>query len=128
MESFIHYPQYRLIKCPTCPYTVLPREVETHLASKKHGVSAYKRREIMTQIMKIPDLIQDQGQLEREFQTPAPGQNAVAGLPIYSDGVRCLFEPCAFVCRASRTNTGIKEHCRDQHQWVNPYGRGGSMR
>jgi hypothetical protein len=124
IEPFILCPPYRVIICQVCRYAVLPVQIHPHLASTKHRISIYKRRRIAAQIMKTPNLIQDREQLQREFQIPQPGQAPIPELPVYQDGFACHYQ-CPFVCREK---SGIRKHYEQVHQWVNPYGRGGSIR
>ena len=125
MEPFVLCPPYRVIICRICRYAVLPDQIHPHLASTKHRISMSKRQMIAAHVMETPNLIQNREQLQREFQIPQPGQAPVSELPVYRDGFACHDLGCPFVCREK---TGIRKHCQQAHQWVNPYGRGGSMR
>ena len=126
MDPFVYLPNYRVVVCsdPLCRYAVLPTYTHSHLRDR-HQVSVGKRRDIVNQIMAIPDIIVNKEHLESIFRVPQPDEPPVPHLPVYLDGLGCPFPACQYVCRSKR---GIEEHCSIRHNWVNPNKRGGSLR
>ncbi len=45
---------------------------------------------------------------------------AIESLPVWSDGKKCV--QCGHI---RRTRQDIQKHCRSEHGWANPRGRGG---
>ncbi len=78
MEPLIHLPTYRVIICSdsSCRYAVLPSNVNTHLRIR-HRVSAGKRRDIISHILSIPNLIVDEEHLGVIYRNPQPDQAPV---------------------------------------------------
>ena len=64
-------------------------------------------------------------QFSGEFKIPKYVEEAVEGLPVYTDGVKCELDEgqCAYVCRNMDV---IKEHWRKMHGHSVGHKRGGS--
>ncbi|KAJ9634359.1 hypothetical protein H2199_009017 [Coniosporium tulheliwenetii] len=65
-----------------------------------------------------------------QLQFPGPGSAPLPSLTTYHDGFRCTVDgqggvQCAYICR---TLSGIKEHCRKKHSWINDWKRGGNVK
>lgn len=54
-----------------------------------------------------------------QVKYPDPADPPIPGLPIFEDGFRC--KQCQYMCRH---RTGIQDHCKEEHNWVNPQKRG----
>ena len=95
MDPFIYLPNYQVVvySNPSCRYAVLPTHTHSYLRDR-HQVSVGKRRDIVNQIMAIPDLIVNEEHLESVFRIPQPDEPPVPHLPIYLDGLGCPFSAC----------------------------------
>jgi len=118
MEYFIHLRDYNVIVCRKCRYAVLPSRLDTHLASPKHRVEARRRAEIGQEVGTWTGLLRNEADLER-FHVPRDSPPAFEALETHQNGRRC--RTCPYI---ACTNQGIQQHCRDQHQWVNPWRSG----
>ena len=49
----------------------------------------------------------------------------IAGVVWFRNGWKCDFPNCTYICRS---RTPMQTHCHLQHQWKNPYSRGGSQK
>lgn len=54
-----------------------------------------------------------------QVRYPDPADLPIIGLPIFEDGLKC--KQCLYLCR---TRKGIQDHCKEEHDWVNPQKRG----
>ncbi|KAK3900669.1 hypothetical protein C8A05DRAFT_45527 [Staphylotrichum tortipilum] len=55
-----------------------------------------------------------------EIRFPDTAIPAIDGLPVWADGKKCV--QCGYI---RRLHHHIQQHCRSEHGWVNPRGRGG---
>jgi uncharacterized C2H2 Zn-finger protein len=55
-----------------------------------------------------------------DIRFPSDVVPAIDGLPIWSDGKKCV--QCGYL---RRTRQDIQKHCRSEHGWINPRKRGG---
>ena len=126
MEPIIHLPSHRVIiyTDSSCEYAVLTSYIDRHLL-KRYKVTAGKRRDVVNQIMAIPEVFVNKEYLQVAFQNLPPNQPAIPHLPVYSDGLGCSYIPCQYICRGK---TSMTDHLKAVHQWVNPHRRGGSLR
>lgn len=61
---------------------------------------------------------------------PTSSDAPLQSLPVYFDGLRCKWSSggpsaCTYVCRTLRL---MREHCKQEHGWVNQQKRGGDVR
>lgn len=123
-EYFDFNPDLRILVCTTCTYAVWPGQARGHLTSAHHGLSLKQARVVVADIKRWPNLCSDPA----EFELPRAVQKPVPGLPIYSDGLRCLLDAttCQYICR---NESGLRSHWSTIHQWSIAEGRkGGSGR
>jgi hypothetical protein len=76
--------------------------------------------------MEEASALQDDGSLAADvdgIRFPDGIIPAIDGLPIWSDGKKCM--QCGHI---RRTRQDIQKHCRSEHGWVNPRGRGGGRK
>jgi Orsellinic acid/F9775 biosynthesis cluster protein D len=120
MNPFVHLPQYSVIVCRKCKYTVLPSQIDAHLSSKKkHGYSKEERQAIIQDIAKLSGLIQSEAQLEA-FQFPPSTAKAIPQLKAAkTNGLKC--QACKYVVCHRQL---IQEHCRTVHGWENERKKG----
>lgn len=120
-EVFVHQPKYRLIVCKRCKYAVNPAQIRGHITANHSTVTKQERQQIIKFVAGLPQIAHTQD----EVRYPDIRSAAVAGLPIYTDGMRCTAieegQPCHYVCRSSY---GIATHCRTAYGWDNPRKRG----
>ena len=95
MDPFVYLPNYRVVVCsdPLYRYAVLPTYTYSHLRDY-YQVSAGKRRDIVNQIIAIPDIIVNEEHLESVFRVPRLDEPPVPYLPVYLDGLGCPFPAC----------------------------------
>ena len=125
MEHMIHLPEFQVVICRKCQYTVLPSEVNSHFTPKHpHGFRKSERERIVDIIARIEGLIMNEEELKQcEFPFPADTSKPVVGLAApQANGFRCSFEieggsTCPFV---SKTIKRMQEHSFIIHRWENP--------
>lgn len=118
-------PELRVLVCNTCQFAVLADEVITHLRNSNHAkqYSPKQRRQLQMHIKETTDVIRSLGELKC-FQYPPPETPALPYiLPPQKDGIRC--DQCSYVVRGIAS---MQRHCREEHNWVNDWERGGNIR
>ena len=120
-EVFVYQPKYRSIVCKRCKYAVNPAQIRGQITANHSTVTKQERQQIIKFVAGLLQIAHTQD----EVRYPDIRSAAVAGLPIYTDGMRCTAieegQPCHYVCRSSY---GIATHCRTAHGWDNPRKRG----
>ena len=89
--------------------------------NKQHGVSSKQAVVVSEEISEWPGV----ARYPSEFCTPERVDEAVDGLPVYNDGIKCELDRggCRYVCRSIAV---IKEHWRKVHGFSAGQKRGGS--
>jgi hypothetical protein len=118
MEFFLYLREYNVIICRECRYAVLPSRLDTHLASSKHRVLRRRRVQVEQEIAAWLELLWNETDLER-LRVSRGRPPAFEMLEIHLNGLRC--HACSYIVCITR---GIQQHCRDQHQWINPWRLG----
>ena len=92
MDPFVYLPNYRVVvySDPLYRYAVLPTYTHSHLRDR-YQVLVGKRRDIVNQIMAIPDIIVNKEHLESVFRVPQLDKPPVPYLLVYLDGLGCPF-------------------------------------
>jgi len=122
MDSFVYVERHRTIICRTCKHAVAASQFQRHIqdASARHSAALHDsetRRRVVERFtplnaVDIKDLV-----------IPSTTVRSIDGLNIYIDGLMCNTgeDECRFISREMRV---IKRHCRQEHGWSNPQGRG----
>jgi hypothetical protein len=120
-SHFQHLTEWEVVVCKECRYAVWPRQVVGHLTNRQHRMPKKQAVGISDEIEQWHGIAQFSG----EFKIPEFVEEAVEGLPVYTDGVKCELDEgqCAYVCRNMDV---IKEHWRKTHRHSVGQKRGGS--
>ena len=120
-SHFQHLTEWEVIVCKECKYAVWPRQVAGHLTNRQHKMPRKQAIGISDEIEQWHGIAQFPG----EFEIPKYVEEAVEGLPVYTDGIKCELNrgQCAYVCRNMDV---IKEHWRKTHGHSVGQKRGGS--
>lgn len=120
-SHFQHLTEWEVVVCKECRYAVWPRQVVGHLTNRQHRMPRKQAVGISDEIEQWHGIAQFSG----EFKIPKYVGEAVEGLPVYTDGVKCELDEgqCAYVCRNMDV---IKEHWRKMHGHSVGHKRGGS--
>lgn len=110
IQTFVHYPQFKVIVCKKCSYAVTQAQFPAHLFNSHRFLPAKTRREMVEVVKGIKDLAEE----EKEVVYPEPGSPAIPHLPKFKNGKKCI--PCGYI---RRTLSDIQQHCRDKHKWEN---------
>jgi hypothetical protein len=111
-KLFIHQPEYCVILCRRCKHAVNPAQIKGHITANHCGVTKQQRQQIvdfvagLSHVAHTPD----------EVRYPDVSSAAVAGLPIYDNGLRCTAQVNGRACsRTYREISGIQRHCHTEH-------------
>ncbi|KAF4473075.1 ATP-dependent DNA helicase Q1 [Fusarium albosuccineum] len=123
MEPFVHSPEYPFVICKRCKVGFVTSEVVNHLKTKHGHIDKKERQRIKQAVAACDGVSKDQAEL-RGWVLPPPtiGPNPYIKAP-QQDGLGC--NHCIYVVREVRR---IREHCRDQHGWINSRKKGGRHR
>lgn len=123
-EAFVLLHPQRVTICRSCHHAVFPGSVGAHVNIRHRYLPTQERQQIVERALKL----EKEGVLSPDIdgiRFPGREDPAVADLPVWADGKRCLLtrpdgRPCGHI---RRTRHGIQTHCRDVHGWVNgrPY-------
>jgi hypothetical protein len=120
--------QYHIVIYKKCRVGVLPSsQWDSHF--KRHKVAFRLRQKMKESVLKDPNIIHNESELDERFRYPVKG-SAIEQLPVYNDGLACNMvqgdgETCQYTYRSQ---TQMKDHYRHEHGWINGQGRGGSMK
>ena len=98
---------------------VTARSVASHVNSRHRHLAARVRQRIVAEALAL----RDDGSLAADtnnIRFPDEVIPAIDGLPVWSDGKKCI--ECGFIQRGRKH---IQKHCRSEHGWTNPRKRGG---
>ncbi|KAK4118491.1 hypothetical protein N657DRAFT_538720, partial [Parathielavia appendiculata] len=118
-EFFIQLPAFRIAICREHSGAVTAKSIASHIDSQHSRLAPGDRRRIVEEA----SALRDDGSLAADMQDirfPCEIMPAIDGLPVWSDGKKCV--QCGHI---RRTREDIQKHCRVQHGWTNPRGRGG---
>ncbi|KAK4096688.1 hypothetical protein N658DRAFT_404715, partial [Parathielavia hyrcaniae] len=120
-ELFIPLPAFQIAICREHRSAVTAKSVASHVGSQHRHLAAQVRQ----RIVKEASALRGDGLLAADthgIRFPGPGEvvPAIDGLPVWSDGKKCV--RCGHI-RSTRED--IQKHCRSEHGWANPRPRGG---
>ena len=118
-EIFTPLPAFRTAVCHEHRSVVTARSVASHVNSRHRHLAARVRQRIVAEALAL----RDAGSLAADtnnIRFPDEVVPAIEGLPVWSDGKKCI--ECGYI---RRTREDIQKHCRLEHGWANPRGRGG---
>ncbi|EAQ93900.1 hypothetical protein CHGG_02135 [Chaetomium globosum CBS 148.51] len=118
-EFFKRLPAFRIAVCREHCGAVTAKSVAAHVDSHHSHLAPGDRRRIVEEALAL----QDDGLLAANvdgIRFPSEVMPAIDGLPVWSDGKKCI--QCGYI---RRTRYHIQEHCRSEHGWANPRKRGG---
>ncbi len=117
-----HLLEYEVLICKRCQYAINPAQVYGHVQSQHLFITKGERQSIVQIVAALPNL----AKTPENVRCPDRGKAPIEGLPVFQNGLRCIFRTsagvCGYVCRGL---TGMQRHCHSQHQWKNPRRRGG---
>lgn len=127
MDLIVYLSQLGVVTCKKCQIGVLPNsQWGTHF--RKHHINHQTRQKMRQRILEYPEVIENDQQLGAQFQYPVR-QPPIPHVTVYRDGLACEMQKDGQTCEyVGRSQPHMKEHCRDQHGWINEQGRGGSIR
>lgn len=116
---FIPLSSYRILVCQVCGFASVADEAKSHLLARHRDLTSEHRQAVSERIQKIPNILRKQSDL-KELQYPHPTSDPIPHLvPPQLDGLRC--RTCSRVYRHVQQ---MQAHCSEEHQWVNPRGKG----
>ncbi|KAK3898346.1 hypothetical protein C8A05DRAFT_19049, partial [Staphylotrichum tortipilum] len=118
-ELFTQLPAFQVAICREHYSAVTAKSVVSHVGSYRRHLSTYIRQRIMEKAAAL----QEDSSLAADvdgIRLPSTVMPAIDGLPVWADGKKCM--QCGYI---HRTRKHIQHHCRSEHGWVNPRGRGG---
>jgi hypothetical protein len=87
-KLFAHHRECEVIVCRRCRFAIVPVSMRGHIQSKHKTVTKSK----CAQIVAFIDGLSHVAQHPEEVKYPDASSKAVPGLPVYTNGLRCLFE------------------------------------
>ena len=117
-ELFITLPTFRIAICCEHCSAVTARSVVSHVGSQHRDLSASNRQRIASEATAL----QADDSLAADIsgiQFPRGVIRAIDGLAVWADGKKCVL--CGYI-HCIRKH--IQQHCRSEHSWANPRGRG----
>ncbi|KAK4242954.1 hypothetical protein C7999DRAFT_36724, partial [Corynascus novoguineensis] len=124
-EWFALSPALGVAICHEHGVAMTAKSVASHVKVYHRHVATRARQRIVEEAA----VLRDEGILAADIQgIRFPDHDggaipAIEGLPVWSDGKRCL--RCGHI---QRSRQEIQQHCRSEHGWVNPRARGGRAR
>lgn len=118
-EVFTVLPAFRAAVCREHHGTVTAKSAVSHIGSYHGHLGAHARQSIAAEAAAL----RADGSLAADvhgIRFPDDIIPAIDGLPVWGDGKKCI--SCGYI---RRTRQDIQKHCRSEHGWVNPRGRGG---
>ena len=124
IAPFVFLPDRRIVVCSQCRYACIGNEIERHLSGDQHKtLPSTARQPIAKAVRALQGIICEQSQLD-DFAFPDP---VCAPIPIlgppWTDGVAC--NSCVYIVRSVKK---MKEHCRQEHGWINSRKKGGQKK
>lgn len=118
--SWLRYlPDYQSIVCIPCRRGIQHPGLAAHLRGQHPNINTIDRKQLVSYYESNALIPSD------TFRPPSQPVARILDVPFHLNGLRCTEDGCLYLCR-NRGHMG--RHYRDQHQWQNPYTRGGSLR
>jgi putative NADH-flavin reductase len=100
---FEHLPQFKILRCKSCQYAVVPAQVERHIKDHYLQITAIVRRTIAQTAADLQDI----AHRHEDVIYPADSNEPVPGFPIVTSALGCSGQkdgrPCNYICTAVRT-------------------------
>ena len=92
MDQFIHLPEFYIVVCRECKYTVLPSHIDIHFTTKPHKLDKKERQRIAEEVAEINGLIGNEETLKRsEFPFLLATSLPIAALAkLEENGLQCI--------------------------------------
>lgn len=114
-----YHTDYRTLICRRCQHGIRHPGLAAHLRDFHKDLDSSQRQQIVR-------FYQSQSLIASDvFRPPPQPIHRLRSVQFFLDGLKCTKDGCSYICRSK---TSIKRHAEDQHQWENPYTRGGSLR
>jgi len=119
-KLFIHHRECQVIICKRCQFAVNPANAKGHIQSKHKTVTKEQCARVVEFIGRLSQVAWNPAQVKY----PDASSPAVPGIPVYANGLRCVFEvegrECNYTCRE---RSGMQKHCKT-HGYENPRRKG----
>ncbi|XP_022163480.1 uncharacterized protein LOC111028984 [Myzus persicae] len=119
-KLFIHQRECEIIICKRCRFAVNPASIRGHIQSKHKTVTKSQCAEVVAFVGGLSQV----AQIPEQVKYPDASSSAIPGIPVYRNGLRCVFEnesqDCNYTCRDRST---MQRHCKT-HNYKNPRGKG----
>ena len=119
-KLFIHHRKCQVVICKRCQFAVNPANLKGHIQSKHKTVTKEQCAQVTDFVNHLSQIAQNPAQV----RYPDASSPAIPGIPVYTNGLRCVFEvegrECNYTCRE---RSGIQKHCKT-HGYKNPRGKG----
>ncbi|KAK1613530.1 hypothetical protein BDP81DRAFT_187595, partial [Colletotrichum phormii] len=123
IDPFTFNTDFSLAICKRFRYVVVGDEVYTHLRTQHQGIKVAERKRITRCIQSLDGIVRSQTDLAK-VRCPPPTSNPIPHLaPAVTDGIQC--HNCGYLYRRVSV---MQRHCREEHNWVNDYEKGGDIR
>jgi hypothetical protein len=95
--------------CKRCQFAVNPASVMGHIQRNHKTVTKEQCAQAVAFINNLSQIAQNPEQLKY----PDASSPEISGIPVYADGLRCVFETagqeCNYICRE---RSGMRNHCK----------------
>lgn len=120
-KIFTHRRDCQIIVCKRCQFAVSPASVKGHIQRKHKTVTKEQCAQCVAFINNLSQIARS----PEEVKYPSANSPAIPGIPVYTNGLRCVFQgpagqECNYTCRE---RSGMQKHCIE-HNYENPRGRG----
>ncbi|KAF1818782.1 uncharacterized protein K489DRAFT_384692 [Dissoconium aciculare CBS 342.82] len=120
-KYFLHNQAYQVIICKQCQYAVSPAHIQGYLQEKHKSTTVRQRVDIAAFVQRLPHVAQTPDKVKYPDASSPP----IAGIPVYPNGHRCVFNVDGRECNVTyRERTGIQKHCKDQHNYQSTRAKG----
>jgi hypothetical protein len=119
-KLFIHQRGCEIIICKRCRFAVNPASIRGHIQSKHKTVTKSQCAQVVAFIGGLSQV----AQIPEHVKYPDASSLAILGIPVYANGLRCMFEnksqECNYTCRDCST---MQRHYKT-HNYKNLRRRG----
>lgn len=120
-RSFTHRRECGVIIRKRCQFAVNPASVKRHIQRKHKTVTKEQCAQAVAFINGLSQVARALG----EVKYPDTRSPAIPSIPVYANGLRCVFEAtageeCNYTCRE---RSGMQKHCKE-YNYENPRRRG----